>query len=384
MAECKAYADDFSCSFGDPARFLDFLGERKENSQWLTAPSRALQFQSVAKGSPMSDLYLKYYDANGQGAILADTIENTGIMLNVNGKDYPVRSCAIKTILERARISGHALNKVSKDVFSQILNYCMGVAAGNSLIKVADEKISAVHGGDPKDYAILEMLPLFERVKDFLDEEFPGNRFLAASYDHVLTSAIWTLDGQANDLLATYRSEIAAKHLPITASVRPGLRFATSDVGMSGANLYPILLYGSANRIIPLGYAIKTEHKCGANLEYFDEQLKLLYAKFREAVEKQTQLVGIELSYPYNAMLGVLRRIGAPKKASFEAADMLEAQCGGTGCTAYEVYLAMSEVIYSLQCEGASGNRISQLEEVIARALHVNWHEYDRPGAVKW
>ena len=88
-------------------------------------------------------------------------MENTSLLLKVDGKDYPVRSCAIKTVLERARISGHALNKVSKTVFAEILNYCMGVASGDSLIKIADEKVSAVHGGDPKDYTVMEMLPLF-------------------------------------------------------------------------------------------------------------------------------------------------------------------------------------------------------------------------------
>lgn len=83
-------------------------------------------------------------------------------------------------------------------------------------------------------------------------------------------------------------------------------------------------------------------------------------------------------------MLGVLKRIGAPKKASYEAADLFAAQQGDRPCTAYEIYLAMSEVIFISQCNGASGTRIAQLEEVLARALNINWHEYDRPGDFKW
>ena len=77
-----------------------------------------------------------------------------------------IRSVPVhQTVLERARISGHALNKVSKTVFAEILNYCMGVASGDSLIKIADEKVSAVHGGDPKDYTVMEMLPLFKKQR---------------------------------------------------------------------------------------------------------------------------------------------------------------------------------------------------------------------------
>lgn len=92
----------------------------------------------------------------------------------------------------------------------------------------------------------------------------------------------------------------------------------------------------------------------------------------------------IELGYPYTALLGVLKRIGAPKKASYETADMFMAQHGNDPCTAYELYLAMSEIIFDAQCDGASGSRIAQLEEIIARALSVNWGEYDRPGDFKW
>ena len=38
MTESKIYADDYSCTFKEPGEFLDFLRERKEHSQWLTAP----------------------------------------------------------------------------------------------------------------------------------------------------------------------------------------------------------------------------------------------------------------------------------------------------------------------------------------------------------
>jgi hypothetical protein len=327
---------------------------------------------------------MQIYENNGKGEILADTMKNTSILMSVNGENYPVRSCALKTILERARISGYALSKVTSEVFTQILNYCMDVASGDSLVKIADEKVSAVHGGDPKDYAILEMVPLFQKVKDYLDSTFPGNTFLTANFDHSIVSAIWSLDGQTNELLDVYRREVAAKGLSGKATVRPGLRFTTSDVGISGANLFPILLMGNGSRIVPLGYPIKTNHKSGADMDFFEEQISLLYARFTEAIEKQIKLLEIEIRYPSTALLGVLKRIGAPKRASFEALDSFLAQNGNKPCTAYEMYLAMSEVIFITQCEGASGGRIAQIEEIIARALHVNWSEYDRPGDFVW
>ena len=253
MTERKIFADSFSQSFTEAGEFFQFLSDRKSRSQWMTAPSRELQFEPVERGSTLGNLYMQIYDHNGTGEILEDTMANTSLLLKVDGKDYPVRSCAIKTVLERARISGHALNKVSKAVFAEILNYCMGVASGDSLIKIADEKVSAVHGGDPKDYTVMEMLPLFKATSDFLNREYPGNTFMTAHFDHSIVTAIWRLDGQADKLLDTYHRELAAKGLQ-TEKMVPALRFSTSDVGMSGANLYPIFLAGAGSRIVPLGY----------------------------------------------------------------------------------------------------------------------------------
>ena len=152
MMESKVFADNFSRSFSESGDFFQFLSARQARSKWMTAPSKELRFEPVERGSTLGNLYMQIYDHSGDADVLEDTMENTSLLLKVDGKDYPVRSCALKTVLERARISGHALNKVSKSVFAEILNYCMGVASGDSLIKVADEKVSAVHGGDPKDY----------------------------------------------------------------------------------------------------------------------------------------------------------------------------------------------------------------------------------------
>ena len=385
MTDQKIYADNFRCTFDDPGDFIQFLKERKENSRWMTAPSRNLVFESLEKNTQMGELYLKLYDHDGRAEIIADTMENTSLLLKVNGETYPVRSCAIKSILERARISGHALNKVSKSIFTQILNYCMDVTSGDSLIKVADDKVSAVHGGDPKDYAILEILPLVQCVRSILDRDFAGNHFLTANFDHSIVTAIWSLDGQANELMETYRQAVAEKGVTEAMSARPGLRFTTSDVGVSAANLYPILLLGGSNRIIPLGDPLKLDHKNGADLDAFASSMDQLYACFKESIERQQQLLNVEISYPYTTMLGVLKRIGITKKMSYAVADLFAGQSGvSSGCNAYQLYLAMSDVIFLAQCEGASAYRIAQLEENIARALRINWHEYDRPGDFKW
>lgn len=43
-----------------------------------------------------------------------------------------------------------------------------------------------------------------------------------------------------------------------------------------------------------------------------------------------------------------------------------------------------TEILYMLACEGEEGGRIARMEETIARALSVNWTEFDIPGNYKW
>lgn len=68
-----------------------------------------------------------------------------------------------------------------------------------------------------------------------------------------------------------------------------------------------------------------------------------------------------------------------PKKYQAEALDLFKAQYDVWSCTAHDIYFAISEILFMLECEGASGSRIAKMEEQIARALSMNWAEYDFP-----
>ena len=56
------------------------------------------------------------------------------------------------------------MNKVQKTELAQILNYCMKVTGGDALLRFCEDKISAVHGGDASDYAVLSSVPYNRNV----------------------------------------------------------------------------------------------------------------------------------------------------------------------------------------------------------------------------
>ena len=184
-------------------------------------------------------------------------------------------------------------------------------------------------------------------------------------------------------MLQEYR-ELLEKHRLPTDGLKAGLRLTTSDVGYSGANLYPLLFVGSGAKILPLGSPLKLEHKNGASLEKFDSQLNLLYAQYGKALSSLEKMMSLILFHPVNTLLGVMKRIGIPKKIAMEVAENFQQQYGEACCSAYEVYLGITEAEHILMRDEPEGAKIVKMEENIARAVHIRWKDYDLAGEMKW
>lgn len=378
----RVFADEFHKGFFERGDFLAFIEEREENSDWEKVKSSELRFYPIADGQRASSMLEEKLRKQGKECVFKDTMEHTRLILKVRDELYPIRSCAIKTILERARVSGNALNKVQKTELAQILNYCMKVAGGDALLRFCEDKISAVHGGDASDYAVLKTPELFRRTVEYLQDNFSGYTFAGASYDHSIVTAVWSLDNE-EALLKEYKESLQTHGLPCD-EIQLGLRLTTSDTGQSGANLYPMIFFGSELRNIPLGSPLKLHHKNKADLARFDEQLNLLYAQYSKALGNMQSMMDVYVLHPINAMLGVMKRIGIPKKYATLIAEDYRLKRGDTACSAYEAYLQISEVIYLMQCDGAEGSKIVMMEENIARAVHLRWKDYDFAGEYHW
>lgn len=378
----RVFADEFYKGFFREGDFLAFIEEREENSDWEKVKSSELRFYPIADGHRASSMLEEKLREKGKECVFKDTMEHTRLILKVRDELYPIRSCAIKTILERARVSGNALNKVQKTELAQILNYCMKVAGGDALLRFCEDKISAVHGGDASDYAVLKTPELFRRTVEYLQDNFSGYTFAGASYDHSIVTAVWSLDNE-EALLKEYKESLQTHGLPCD-EIQLGLRLTTSDTGQSGANLYPMIFFGSELRNIPLGSPLKLHHKNKADLARFDEQLNLLYAQYSKALGNMRSMMDVYVLHPINAMLGVMKRIGIPKKYATLIAEDYRLKRGDTACSAYEAYLQISEVIYLMQCDGAEGSKIVMMEENIARAVHLRWKDYDFAGEYHW
>ena len=383
MNEARVYEDDFRAVFTRQEDFLSCINRISGNSFWERRKSKNLRLIPLTNGSKAAEELREEYEREGlDEAILTDTMLNTGLLIRLKDKCYPVRACAIKSILDRAGISGSGLRRVDKSVYARILNDCLKVTNGEALVRVSEGKVSAVLGGDCHDYAVLDTEQIFQHSVDYLNTHFKGCQYLGGFYEHDMVSALWELSGN-KELLDAYRDELRM-HGKYPEEMKPMVRITTSDTGMGGANIYPMLVSDNGRCTINLGSPLRLGHRNGTKISDFDEQLKMLYGKYQAATGNLIKLLNIDIRYPVNCMKGVMDKLGIAKKYKAEAVDLFIAQYGEDPCTAHDIYFGISEILYMLTCEGEEGSKIARMEEIIARALGLNWSEYDVPGTYAW
>lgn len=382
MNETKVFADDYRGVFRKQEDFLECLKSIGIHSSWERKQTKNLRLVAVTEESQVAKDLKEQYARDGLDEdIITDTIVNTGLVLKVRNQYYPVRGCAIKSILDRAGIGGSGLKRVEKSVYARILNECLRKTKGDALLRISEGKVSAVLGGDSSEYAILDMEQIFLHAVDYLEKNYKGCQYVGGFYEHDMTSALWELSGE-DELLEAYQKELRL-HGKTAMEMKPLVRITTSDTGAGGANIYPMLVCGSDSRTIALGTPLRLSHRNRRGIGEFDAQLKQLYAKYQLAAGNLTKLLDVEIMNPVNCMKGIMDKMEIAMKYKAEAVDLFVSQYGEDPCTAHDIYYGISEILFMLACEGAEGSRITRMEEVIARALSFDWSSYDIPGAYK-
>jgi len=314
---------------------------------------------------------------------IKDTASNLGLAIQIQGDYYPLRMTAYKGLLDRAKISGTALPKLHRSDLAGFLNACLKVHKSDALLLIRDEKVSAVHSGDTTDYSVLPINELLDALKTKLDERFADNEFDTGYSDHSLTSAAWSLPGQRADLIGTYQKVLDAQgKTALAGKLMPGIRFSTSDTGVASAKVSALLL--GLQYPIHIGGMSAVDHRGQSKIKDFNEAIDMMFAKFCDAIAHLEKLTGIYLDYPVNAMTAICKKLSMPKKAALEAIGMFEVAYGGGTATAHDVFMAMQEIMFILKTENTPVSKLLFTEESLARALTINWSQYDYARAVSY
>lgn len=379
----KPCQDCYSTQFSEFPAMLAYHEQVRQDSHWERREVKHLTVAPLDKASPLFADTTRFDSSVSQDAI-ADTAENLGLAIQIGTIFFPLRNTAYKSLLDRAKINGSALPKLSREKLADVLNSCFALhKKDGALLLVRDEKVSAVHSGDEKDYSILEIDQLLDGLRAKMDERFPGNRFVSGYTDHSLTSASWTLPGQKEDLLSAYERTLAAHgHKTLADKLMPGIRFTTSDTGMASAKVSALLM--GLQYPVHIGGIVAVDHRNKKQVPDFVNSLDMLFAQFGDSVAKLDGLLSIQLEYPINAMTAVCKALKLPKKAAMEAIAMFEMANGDRPCTAHDVFMAMQEIPFSLKSSGMSESKLLILQESMARALTLHWSDYDLARTVSY
>ncbi len=379
MLQCQ---DGFYTTFGSYPMMRDYHEKQSKDSQWVRCKVNELQIEPLDANSPLYSSSLPMAPGVTRDAV-DDTAENLGLAMDIDGAIYPIRTTAYKSLLDRAKIGGTVLPKLSRKVLSDVLNECLKLYPSDALILIRDEKVSAVHSGDAVDYSILPIDELLLTLQNTLDARFPGNEFEYGYSDHSLTSASWTMPNQKDDLVGNY-----AKHLDsigksyLAKNLVPGIRFMTSDTGVASAKVSALLMGGQYP--VHIGSCIAVDHRHQSKVEDFTKALDQLFAQFGDSIAKLQKLTEITLTYPVNAMTRICKKLSMPKKAALGAIQMFEMSYGGGPATAHDVFMAMQEIMFLLKTENTPESKLLFIEENLARTLSFDWEQYDLAKAVSY
>lgn len=376
----KSCCDSYHTQFSDFSAMLSYHEQVRKSSLWERTEVKKLQVAALDKTSPLYE-DTDSFDPSVSRDAVEDTAENLKLAIKLRDKFFPLRDTAYKSLLDRAKIGGSALPKLSREKLADVINACLALHKDNALLLIRDEKVSAAHSGDSRDYSVLEIDQLLDGLQSKMDERFPGNQFSAGYVDHAITSASWTLPGQREELLDTYIKLLAAEgKSSMAAKLMPGIRFSTSDTGMASAKVSALLV--GLQYPIHIGGMIAVEHRRQSKVPDFVGSLDMLFAQFGDSVARLTSLLSVHLDHPVNAMTAVCKRLALPKKAALEAISMFEMAVGNDEATAHDVFVAMQEIPFTLKTQGIPESKLLALQENMARALTINWRDYN--GKTAW
>lgn len=374
--------DDFSTQFSSFEGMLDYHEEQAKKSVWRRCKVNSLTVKPADKNSMLYASPGSFAPGTSEDAV-RDTADHLGLALEVEGEVFPLRDTAYKSLLDRAKIGGTSLPKLSRETLSETLNGCLELYSSDTLLLVRDEKISAAHSGDATDYSVLPIDELLKTIKAKLDSRFSGNVFEAGYSDHSFATASWTLPDQKEDLLGAYVKLLAAQgKTALAAKLVPAIRFVTSDTGVSSAKVSALL--SGTQHPIHIGGCIAVDHRHQSKIEDFDKALDQLFAQFGDAVVQLQKLLELTLEYPVNAMTRICKKLSLPKKAAVEAIAMYEMAYGGGVATAHDVFMAMQEIPFILKTQNTPESKMLVVEENMARALTLKWSDYDLAKAVSY
>ena len=130
MQTCQ---DNYSTVFSSFGEMQTYHQRLSQESQWHRCRVRDLTIEPLDSKSPLAEDLPAFAPGTSQEAV-RDTVRGLGLAMRVEGNLYPMRDTAYKSLLDRAKLRGSVLPKLSRPKLARTLNDCLHVFTSDALV----------------------------------------------------------------------------------------------------------------------------------------------------------------------------------------------------------------------------------------------------------
>lgn len=324
------------------------------------------KIKEVEEISKFKNICLNNYEFRSTPSHLLGQSANKMLMGNEN---YVLNDYSFSQFLGRVGLNCSAINddkfistnsELVEKLISQVL---MGNEEYYSTAYIRDNNILAAHS---KNYKPLQISSLVETIETELGRRYKGFTFEDGFYSDEITICDYAI----NDL-TTERAYKRAFNLE-DAELKVILRFATSNLGLSGANLYPMIAYKrqTSKKFYYLPASDKViilKHEGDASIERFRKNLNAMFSLTETLPEKISELDNIKIDYPTHCCINLAEKVGIPAKYISDIAENVAFVYPNTTITAKQLYVLFTDV----QRQVDNPAQQFALSEKVAKAIRI-------------
>lgn len=295
-------------------------------------------------------------------------------------KRYPLTDFAMNDLIDRAKVGSRFKDRSfferNIDTFNDALWTAGKTDEGVKIYKI-DDVVFAIPS---ENYKPLPIATLIQAMETELNNLFNDVKFSMGFYCHEIMYVDYAINDK-NVIKAYQKALNQVFHKP-----RLIIRLVTSNLGFSGANLYPMLEYSTTPTSSPvkisLGENISLAHKGIASIETFKKNVNSVYTLVETIPENLNKLNDIRIEHPVHCLINLADKCGIPAKYVSSVADTASAIFNGSSTNARQIYMLMSKII----AQGKDEKEKLRLAEKTGKAIRILLHNTSEVDItkIKW
>ena len=119
MQKCQ---DSYSTTFSSFPEIHSYHQNLSQRSLWTRCRVNQLHVEPLVRGASHFPTLTAFAPGTSETAV-EDTLDHLGLAIRCDSKLYPVRDTAYKSLLDRAKVGGNGLTKLTKDELARLPRY---------------------------------------------------------------------------------------------------------------------------------------------------------------------------------------------------------------------------------------------------------------------